>query len=331
VQQRLFQIEPAPRVSRLARRAAEGTVLEEKRAVDYRELPSRSLLNRCNSTRVPFRWTINPYRGCEFACQYCYARYTHEFLELRDPRDFEDHIYAKTWNRDAFRHDLARVPLADSIALGTATDPYQPAERRFGITRRILGEFARESGRRFCIATKSGLVLRDLDLLTAISRRNLLTVAMTITTLDPELARLLEPRAPRPDLRVAALAALGREGIRTGVLCCPILPYINDSADSLEAVFAAAARAGASWAGGNVLFLRSSAAAVFLPFVDRHFPELASRYRALFAREAFVRGSYPAGIRKIVDWLQVKYGLTAREPTLAGNAYEHLPQLSLQL
>jgi DNA repair photolyase len=329
LQKTLFEIAPAPKLSSLGRRAARAPVLEEKRSVEYLQLPSRSLFNRCNSPRVPFRWTINPYRGCEFGCRYCYARYTHEFMELRDPEDFENRIFAKAWNRDGFHEDLARIPLSEPIALGTATDPYQPAERRFGITRSILTEFTAEVGRRLYLTTKSDLVTRDLDLLTCIAERNNLVVNFSITTLDAGLARRLEPRAPRPDLRLGALEALSSRGIRTGVLCCPVLPFINDSSENLEAVFAAAARCGGSWGAANVVFLKPSAKAVFLPFVERHFPDVAPRYRKLFEQRAFLRGDYPAAIRRRVQTLRARYGLERSEPAVSEYAWGELPQLRL--
>ena len=123
MQQRLFAIEAGPRQGGIARLAAQAQAVAEKRTVEYFHLIARSLLNRCQSPRMPFDWTINPYRGCEFGCNYCYARYTHEFMELRDPLDFEDKIYAKLWDPAGFRKDLAKVPRRDAIAIGTATDP----------------------------------------------------------------------------------------------------------------------------------------------------------------------------------------------------------------
>ncbi|MCP5112699.1 MAG: radical SAM protein, partial [bacterium] len=122
---------PAPHLVGIARLAASGSLLEAKRRVDYRELPTRRFITRCRSDRVPFDWTINPYRGCEFGCKYCYARYTHEFMELRDPWDFETKIFAKRWNVDSFREELRKIDPRQWIAIGTATDPYQPAERRY--------------------------------------------------------------------------------------------------------------------------------------------------------------------------------------------------------
>src|SRR5207302_4219660 len=163
----------------IARLASESPLLESKRAVQYFESPARSILNR-TKPNMPFQWTINPYRGCEFGCKYCYARYTHEFMEMR-AEDFEDRIYAKAASAHLLKQELGRVGPADHIAIGTATDPYQPAERRFARTRGILEVFARGRGRYLGITTKSDLVLRDLDLLRERGRRNVAGVKLKIT------------------------------------------------------------------------------------------------------------------------------------------------------
>ncbi len=214
---------PAPLVG-IAKLASQGQSLRLGHDVEYFTLPARSLLNRCTSQRVPFTWTINPYRGCEFACKYCYARYTHEFMEMRDGVDFERKIYVKQQTAWLLRQDLGRVKKGEEIAIGTATDPYQPAERRFEITRSILEEMARHHGLEIGIVTKSDLVARDIDVLREVAAHNSLFVNITITTLNTKLARILEPRAPRPDLRLQALTKLREAGIDAGVICAPVLP-----------------------------------------------------------------------------------------------------------
>src|SRR5579883_2519622 len=173
----------------IARLAAQSPLLEAKRAVQYFEIPARSILNK-TKPHMPFRWTINPYRGCEFGCKYCYARYTHEFMEM-DATEFEDKIYAKAAAAHLLRQELRKVERKDHIAIGTATDPYQPAEKRYERTLSILKVFASERGRYLGITTKSDLVLRDLDLIREIARGNVIGINMTITTLDEKLARLL--------------------------------------------------------------------------------------------------------------------------------------------
>src|SRR4029077_8328401 len=200
----------------IARLASQSELLEAKRSVEYFEIPARSILNR-TKPNITFRWTINPYRGCESGCKYCYARDAHEFMEL-EPAHFEDKIYAKAAPRHLLRQELARVQHKDEgIAIGTATDPYQPAERRFLRTRSILEVFAKERGWHLGMITKSDLIVRDLDLLREIARRNVFTVHVTVTSVDEKLARLLEPRAPRPELRLQAVQQLRSAGVAVGV------------------------------------------------------------------------------------------------------------------
>src|SRR5487761_428561 len=215
------------------------------RDVEFIEMPVRQVLNRCENPRMPFRWTINPYRGCEFGCVYCYARYTHEFLELRDPMDFERRIFVKRMAAEVLARTLSRTPIgADQIAIGTATDPYQPAERKFGLTRSMLEVFERLGGLDLSITTKSSLIERDLDLLREINSRSRLSVNFSLITLNRRLQRILEPRAPRPGLRLRALAQLAAAGIRCNILMMPMIPGITDGPSAIESVIRAARRAG---------------------------------------------------------------------------------------
>src|SRR5690349_7299364 len=230
------QSEPQAPLIGIARLAAQGEAISQGHKVDYLTLENRSMLTRCDSPRMPFSWQINPYRGCEFACKYCYARYTHEFMEMRDGIEFEQKIYVKQHAADLLRQELRRVKPGEDIALGTATDPYQPIEKKLEVTRSILQEFARHTGLEIGIVTKSAMVARDIDVLQEVSKRNRLGVNITITTTDTYLARILEPRAPRPDLRLEALKKLHEAGIRAGVICAPVLPGITDSPRQLEDV-----------------------------------------------------------------------------------------------
>jgi DNA repair photolyase len=298
-------------IARLAHAAPE---LQRKNFATYSQLPSFKLLNKCDSARVPFDWTVNPYRGCEFGCVYCYARYTHEFMELRDPMDFETRIFAKQWNPAAFREDLRRIDPSESIAIGTATDPYQPAERRYGLTRSILGVLAGETprggGRRIWITTKSDLVSRDIDLLTRLGQQgHRVTVNITVTTVDTELARKLEPRAPRPDLRLRAVSELARAGIPVGISCAPILPLINDRRPQMEALAQAAAGAGAQWMWGGPVFLSNSTRPVFFAFLEREFPQLLAKYRQHFGSAVYLRGEYPRQIKERLAEIRARHGL----------------------
>jgi DNA repair photolyase len=297
----------------IARLAAEGESLRQGHEVEYFTLPVRSLLNRCIGGRMPFEWTINPYRGCEFACKYCYARYTHEFMEMRDGVDFEQKIYVKQHAAHLLRQELRRVKPGEQIAIGTATDPYQPAERRFEVTRTILEELVRHEGLELGIITKGNLILRDLDLLTQIAQKNRLTANVTITTLNVDLARILEPRAPRPDLRMETVRKLTQAGIRTGVSCSPVIPGITDSMRNLEALVRATAEAGGKHIFANPLFLKPCSAAVFLPFLEKEFPQLAADYRQRYKDRAFLPKSYGKRISQLMGRLRQKHGMRGDE------------------
>jgi DNA repair photolyase len=309
----LFGDSPPPGLVGIAKLAAEGEVLEAKRTVQYFEIGCKSLLNRTRPG-MPFEWSLNPYRGCEFGCRYCYARYTHEFMELRESGQFEDRIYAKSNIAVILRRELKRIDGSRGIAIGTATDPYQPAERRFGRTRTALHVFSEHSGSALSITTKSDLVRRDIPLLKEITRRNSISVNMTITTLDVSLARLLEPRAPRPDLRLKAVRALADAGIPVGVFPNPIMPLITDQEKRLDRLAKAARDHGASYFGGGILFLMPCSRRVFFPFVEKHFPHLLRRYQERYECAAYIKGPYRDTIRERICAIRERYGLGSSPP-----------------
>jgi DNA repair photolyase len=297
-------------------------------------------------------WSINPYRGCEFGCRYCYARYTHQFLQPESVAHvpvgtydapvqswaaaFEHEIYIKENAAWLLEQELRRIDPKQEIAIGTATDPYQPIERRVGITRSLLEVLARHEGYRVGIVTKSTLVERDIDLLKKIAEGNTLVVHITITTTDAKLARKLEPRAPRPDLRFAAVKKLRDAGIVTGVLCSPLLPGINDTPRALDAVASRAAAAGASFLGAHPLFLKSCSRPTWMSFVREHFPHLAEDYHKRFAKADFVDTEYRETVTERVRAICRKYGLARRStasllsnelgPQAAGVLGRKLPQ-----
>ena len=303
---------PAPERVGIARLALSSPLADAKRGTEYFLLPVKSILNHCDSTRVPFSWTVNPYRGCEFGCKYCYARYTHEYMEL-DGQDFEKKIYVKQDAGPLARRDLGMERVqGEHIAIGTATDPYQPAEREFGATRAILEQMAARKGLSLSITTKSDQVLRDIDLLRKIGEHSGISVNLSITTLRTRLARVLEPRAPRPDLRLKAVEELRRAGIAVGVFAMPILPGITDREEDLDALARAARDAGAQWFAGSVLFLMPSSKEQFLPFLDAKFPRLARQYREWFARAAYAPEEYRQHIAEKIRALRKKYGLGIR-------------------
>jgi DNA repair photolyase len=295
----------------IARLAAEAPEIDVRNDVEYHDLPCRTLLSLCDSPRVPFDYNLNPYRGCMIACSYCYARYTHDFMELRDPRDFERKIYVKRGAREALIRDLRRLDLrGKSIAIGTATDPYQPAERRFRLTRSILEVLADRRDLRLSVTTKCDLVTRDIDLLARIARQNELSVNLTITTPHYALSRRTEPRAPRPDKRLAAIRALSAAGVRAGVFLMPLMPRINDAPADLDLLVRLAAEAGASYLVVDVLFLRQCSKKRFFPFLEEEFPELLPLYRRLYAsNHTKALSEYGREKRAEVQALKARYGL----------------------
>ena len=293
----------------IARLASHAETVRQGHEVEYFKLPVRSVLSRCKSTRVRFEWTINPYRGCEFACKYCYARYTHEFMEMRNGVDFEQKIYVKQHAAELLRQELHHVKPGESIVIGAATDPFQPAERRYEVTRAILEELSRHKGLNIGIITKSNLVLRDIDLFHEISRNNRLGITLTITTLDIDLARLLEPRAPRPDMRIEAVKQLADVGLHVGVSCCPVIPAITDSPKNLGSLVEATVKAGGHYIFANPLFLKPCSAAVFMPFLEQEFPELATGYRERYKDRAFLPKSYHQRIAQLMTKLREKHGM----------------------
>ena len=301
------------RLNGIARLAAEGSLLSQKRNVEYRSLPTRKWLNRCSSKRVPFDWTINPYRGCEYGCKYCYARFTHEFLELSRPEAFETEIYAKDWDHLKFREELKGLKPGQVLGIGTATDPYQPAERKFNLTRQLLAAMVGIRGISIFVTTKSDLVARDTPLLRELSKDNEVRVTLTVTSIDGELARLTEPFAPRPDLRMKAVAELVQAGVCAGVIASPVLPLITDSEANLEKVARAAKDSGADQFGANVLFLKPSAQRVFFPFIEKSFPQYLASYRRGYATRAYLSGAYPEKIRQRIREIRQRVGIGRRD------------------
>ncbi len=318
----------------LARTAAEAPLDSTGCLTEYRPLASRSILSKVTSKRgFPFTHGINPYRGCEFGCRYCYARYTHEFMEMRNPEDFERKIYFKPNAGWLLAQELRRLKPGTQVALGTATDPYQPLERKQGVTRSLLEAFARESGLSLGIVTKSTLILRDLDLLKEIAGRHKLTVHITVTTLNTRLARVLEPRAPRPDLRIEAVAELRQAGLRAGILCSPLMPGINDSRSSIAAVAKAAAGAGACFLAAGALFLRPCSKPTFMVFVREHFPGHVSAYEKRYGNNAFVSPEYRKRLADLVDSIRREYKLGMRympEADAAEAAARNVEPIDLQ-
>ena len=278
------------------------TLDERARGTRFVGLPVRSILNSPSATHMGF-WSVNPYIGCEFGCTYCYARDTHRYTVERahhdgrlDDATFREFTGVEGW--EAFEQRIlvkrdAPAILArtldprrlggSTLVIGTATDPYQPAERKFRVTRGILETLTGFRGLSIGIITKSPLITRDVELLARLGRKHQLSVHFSIATADARLARRLEPRSPVPSARLRALGRITRAGIRAGVLVAPIIPGITDDTAGLSALLAAARAMGASYAVGNALRLGPAARRRFLPHLDREFPLLAGRYRRHYA------------------------------------------------
>ena len=309
----LFPIfDPQPRHSPLAL-AADAAPLDSTGCLtEYRPIQTRSMLSKVVTRRnLPFTHAINPYRGCEFACRYCYARYAHEFLE-RTPEEFERKIYMKQNGAWLLAQELSRLKPGTEIALGTATDPYQPIERRQKITRSLLEIFAKTSGFSLGIVTKSTLIARDIDLLTEIARRHRLTICHTVTTMNVKLARVLEPRAPRPDLRIRTLARMREAGLRAGVLCSPLMPGITDSRRSIDAVARAAKAADAKFFSSGPLFLKPCSLPTFFQFVAENFPQQLAAYKQRYGSSAWVSVEYRKRVGDLVQSICREHKLGSR-------------------
>ena len=306
-------------------------VLDERlRGTKFVSLTPRSVLNSPQQTGVDF-WSLNPYVGCEFGCTYCYARYAHRYVVERahdagrlsgvEFRDFERHIFVKQDLLGALERDLQRffrsagpsVRPTDPIVIGTATDPYQPGERRFRVTRRVLERLARCEGLNIGIITKSPLVTRDIDVLRRIAERSDLQVHVSLTTVDVGIIRRLEARSPMPASRLRALHKLTSAGVNAGLIVAPVLPGITDDVPHLEALFQAAREAGARFVHAGPLRLYPAVRDHFLPVLDAQFPHLSERYRRAYARASEAPRPYAAALGRRVRRLQRRFGFPENE------------------
>jgi DNA repair photolyase len=254
----------------------------------FYEVRARSILNRVpEQSRMPFRWTINPYRGCSHACSYCFARPTHTYLGFDAGRDFEREIVVKVNAPELARAELARRSWKrEHVALGTNTDPYQWVEGRYRLMQGIW-EALRDAANPCSVLTKSPLLLRDLKLMQQIAHRTAFSACLSIPTLDEKAWRATEPHTPNPRARLEAVAELNRAGIPTGVLIAPLMPGINDAPQQLEPLLAAAGEAGATNISGIALHLRGEVRQIFMDWLAANRPDLVPRYRELYRRGAY--------------------------------------------
>jgi DNA repair photolyase len=249
---------------------------------------ARSILNRVpEASLVPFRWTINPYRGCTHACVYCFARPTHEYLGFDAGRDFEREIVVKVNAPEVLRAELARPSWThEHAALGTNTDPYQWVEGRYRLMPAIW-EALRDAANPCSVLTKSPLLLRDLPLMKQIAERTEFSAALSVPTFDERAWRATEPRTPNPRARLEAVAELSRAGIRTGVLVAPLMPGINDAPEQVAKILELADEAGAAYVTGIALHLRRGVRQVFMDWLRTERPDLVPSYERLYRRGAY--------------------------------------------
>jgi DNA repair photolyase len=293
-----------------------------------REIMCKSVINRVHG--MPFAWSINPYRGCRHACVYCYARPTHEYLGMNSAEEFQEVIFAKVNAPQVVRQELARRSWrGDTVAIGTATDPYQQAESHYQITRGILVAF-RDFRNPLSLTTKSPMILRDLDILRELAHYAAVTVHFTVTTLDETLWRKIEPTTAKPRKRLEAMWTLREHGIRAGILLSPILPGLTDDTEHLEAVIAAAAEYGADFVWAGVLRLGHGISEYYLPFLQREYPELAERYIHLYHRN-YAPAAYNDMIHARVSFLKQRYGLLRERATATERATPPTAPIQLTL
>ncbi len=314
--------------------ASHHPMVGEQKDIRYYATQAKSILNSPETTGMSF-WSVNPYVGCAFGCAYCYARYAHRFVmergtlgdapgtgeELPPWLAFERRVFVKRNAADVLRRTLrdrasaaGAVQRGEPIVLGTATDPYQPAERMFRVTREVLGVLAEARGLRLVIITKSPLITRDLDLLVRIADRSTLTVHLSLITLDRELARRIEPRAPTPEARLRALRRLSSAGIDVGVNVMPVLPGLTDRPDALAALVRRVAAEGATHVNPGPLRLRVTARKRYLPFLAAEFPHLAQRYAEAYAHSHEVSPAYREGLRRFMKRLCAEAGVQYGTP-----------------
>jgi DNA repair photolyase len=257
--------------------------------VRFYEVRAKSALNRVpERSRMPFRWTINPYRGCTHACVYCFARPTHTYLDMDAGRDFEREIVVKVNVPEVLRAELRRPSWSgEHIAMGTNTDPYQWVEGRYRLMHGIW-EALRDAANPCSVLTKSPLLLRDLPLLKEVAARTSVSANLSIPTIDERAWRATEPHTPHPRARMEAVAELNRNGIPTGILVAPLMPGINDDPQQVETILTAAAEAGATGIGGIGLHLRGEVRGIFLEWLRSYRPDLVERYEELYARGAYL-------------------------------------------
>ena len=296
----------------------------EFRGITFYEVRARSIINRVpQASRVPFRWTINPYRGCSHACVYCFSRNTHTYLDLDYGEDFNSQIVVKVNAPELLRKELAAKSWSgEHIAMGTNVDPYQRAEGRYRLMRGIL-EALRDFANPFSILTKGSLILRDMDLLQQCAEVADVGTNVSVGSVDKAMWRSLEPGTPSPSKRLEVCRKLNQAGIECGVLMAPIIPFLTDSPAQLDATVRAIAESGATHVSPIVLHLRPGAREWYLKWLAEHHSDLVPRYERLYARGAYAPKAFQDEITGRVRDLAEKYGVGERVPREARRIREH--------
>jgi len=278
--------------------------------ITFHEVLCKSALNKVpNAAMLPFRYTVNAYRGCSHACRYCFARPTHEYLDLDSGTDFDSQVVVKTNVADVLRRELARPSWRrETVALGTNTDPYQRAEGRYALMPGIIAALT-DSGTPFSILTKGTLLRRDLPLIAEAARRLDVSVAVSLAVGDPELHKDVEPGTPSPQARLGLISAVRDAGLDCHVMVAPVLPHLTDSAEHLDALLGQIAAAGATGVTAFGLHLRGSTRGWFMGWLTRSHPELVSAYRELYGRGAYLPSDYKRALHDRVTPLIAKHGL----------------------
>ena len=297
---------------------------------EVQEIQCKSLLNKLDIPNFPFRWTLNPYRGCRHACRYCYARPTHEFWGLDAGREFEQRVFAKVNSPEVLRKELKKSSWrGEGIAIGTASDPYEPAEAEYELTRRII-EVLCDFENPASITTKGVLVRRDADVLRELREVADVRVNFSIGSMDPDVWKLTEPGTPSPMARMEAMRHLVEHGIPAGVMMAPLIPGISDSAESIHAVAAAAAEHKAQFIGANVLFLKPGSKEWFMPMLREAYPHLTPSYAKLY-RKTYAPPDYTSEVLKLVDDARRRWRLPSMEPTKKMRQPKRQLQLALSV
>ena len=294
--------------------------------VRYEEIHPSGALNRVRG--MSFKWSLNPYQGCVHGCHYCFARHYNYFQNLDTGEDFSGIIFVKINAPEILLGEISRPSWKrEEVAIGTATDPYQPIEGKYRLTRGCLEVLCRRRNP-ISLVTKGTLVIRDIDLLAELSRVAGCTVCFSITTLDDTLKRRLEPGTPPPLKRLQAMERLALAGVNAGVLLAPIVPGITDSLENLTEVVRGAAEHGARFLHSNVLFLKEGTKQHFFSFLEKEYPRLISPYKGLYAG-VYAPGRFKEGLQSQVAGLKQLYGLSRRESAPESPQVDRQLQLAL--